>query len=361
MKKHLIAVAVAATVAAPAMAQNVTVSGLIDVAGVETRKATLSAQSSTGAVQAKAKTLNTGENAGFSTGTFNLSGTEDLGGGIKASFFFNNSLNSDSGALGARDAWVQLEGGFGALKIGRFTTVGEATTASFFTGTTLQPGTIDPVFNWDVVDLGRDGGGGNIVYTTPSMGGLNLAVSYNNTSSDATGTAGKSAKRQIDLALNYSQGPLKVGIARVDVDMKAEAAVTTATVNSLVLGANTKGEINLNSVGASYNLGVAEIKAGYVEYKSTAAGVQVSKVAGSQVGLSIPMGAATIYATAYDADDKDNGTTANKIDLTGYQVGALYALSKRTGLYAVVGQDKLKTATATGKIDGTVIGVRHSF
>jgi hypothetical protein len=51
---------------------------------------------------------------------------------------------------------------------------------------------------------------------------------------DATGTAGKSAKRQIDLALNYSQGPLKVGIARVDVDMKAEAAVTTATVNSLV-------------------------------------------------------------------------------------------------------------------------------
>ena len=360
MKKHLIAAAVAAAVAVPAAAQ-VTVSGTLDAAFLETRSATFSLFTGAGAVQGKVKTRNTGENAGFSTSALNFSGSEDLGGGLKASFFFNQSANTDSGALGARDAWLELSGGFGALKLGRFTSVGESTAGAFITGTVLQPGTIDPIFSYDTVDMGRDGGGGNIVYTAPKFGAFTFALSYNETSSDAAATAGKASKRQVDYALNYAAGPLKIGLSRIDVDMAAEGAVSAATVNSLILAANTKGDITVDSIGLSYNFGPAEVRVLNANYKSKAAGVQVSKVNSTQLGVQIPLGATTVYVTAHDGEDKDNGTAANKIDLSGHQVGALYALSKRTTLYAVMGEDKLKTQTASGKIEGAVVGLRHTF
>lgn len=357
MKKHLIAAAVAAAVAVPAAAQ-VTVSGTLDVAAMETRKATVTVGGAA-ASSAEVKTMNTGEQSGFSTSTLNFSGSEDLGGGLKAGFFWNQTINADSGAEDVREGYLTLSGGFGEFKLGRFVPAGEATLGSYITGTTNQLGTIDPLFNWDTVELGRQGG--NIQWTSPAISGVTVVLGYNDGSSDLTGTAGESSQRQIDFAVKYATGPLTVGVARTERKMDSEASVGAATAATLALNANSSGKAELESIGASYNLGMALVKASHFNYKSEANAAQLSKVSGYQLGVTFPIGSFSPYLNYYDAEDKDTGATANKIDFKGHQVGVTYALSKRTGLYAVMGKDKADTATASLEASGYAIGVRHSF
>jgi len=357
MKKHLIAAAVAAAVAVPAAAQ-VTVTGTIDAAAYETRKTTATISGAVANRNASVKTLNTGEQSGFSTSVLGFAGSEDLGGGLKASFFWNQTINADTGAEDVRDGWIAVSGGFGEVKVGRFVPAGEATLGAYITGTTNQLGTIDPLFNWDGVELGRQGG--NLQYTSPKFSNIQVVFGYNDSSSDTTATAGEASQRQIDVAVNYGSGPLTLGIARTERKMTAEAAATLG-VTTLAMDANTSAKIELDSVGASYNFGMALLRASYFDYKSTANSAQVSKLSGYQMGLTVPVGNFSPYVNFYDAEDKDTGAAANLIDLKGHQVGVTYALSKRTGLYAVIGQDKAKIAQVSLKNEGSAIGIRHSF
>ena len=84
MKKHLIAAAVAAAVAVPAMAQNVTLSGYVE-AGYQDLS-----------FSGDATTRTNEELKAFTAGPFGssrlvISGSEDLGGGLKAGFRLESS------------------------------------------------------------------------------------------------------------------------------------------------------------------------------------------------------------------------------------------------------------------------------
>ncbi|WP_194722578.1 porin, partial [Noviherbaspirillum malthae] len=112
MKKSLIALAVLGTVAGASFAQtNVTVYGVAD-AGL--------ARIDNGRVNTTA--LQSGQQSGSRIG---FRGTEDLGGGLSAIFTLENGFNIDDGTLGqggrlfGRQAFVGLQGGFGAVKLGR--------------------------------------------------------------------------------------------------------------------------------------------------------------------------------------------------------------------------------------------------
>jgi predicted porin len=52
-------------------------------------------------------------------------------------------------------------------------------------------------------------------------------------------------------------------------------------------------------------------------------------------------------------------------DISGFQLGAMYALSKRTAAYGIYGSQEIKgTKAASGaKLEGTMyaIGLRHTF
>ena len=70
--------------------------------------------------------ISDGENQGQASSLFGLRGTEDLGGGLKASFLLESGLNLDKGSVGngggnffSRAAWVGLSGGFGEVRLGR--------------------------------------------------------------------------------------------------------------------------------------------------------------------------------------------------------------------------------------------------
>jgi predicted porin len=108
---------------------------------------------------------------------------------------------------------------------------------------------------------------------------------------------------------------------------------------------STPGE--QTSIAAGYTLGFGRITAVNTT-TDNAAGVTTSDVL--SLGLSVPMGAATILA-GYNKDSKAIATADTKVAL-----GVNYALSKRTTL----GADIFKVEKA-GDGSGFVARIRHTF
>jgi predicted porin len=100
---------------------------------------------------------------------------------------------------------------------------------------------------------------------------------------------------------------------------------------------------------------------------TTAAGAKVDDVTINMAGVQYRLGAITLFASMYDGEDKNTGVagvaTTEKRDLSGVQLAASYALSKRTSAYFVTGKNEDKGAVAGSnyKNEGTAIGVRHNF
>ena len=120
MQKKILALAVAGLMSGAAFAQsNVTISGLLDVA-YENQRVNGGTLATTSGVSRHG--LNT------QTSFIRFSGTEDLGGGLRALWQVENGVSldgrSDQGALqfGGRDSWLALQGGFGTFRIGQIST-----------------------------------------------------------------------------------------------------------------------------------------------------------------------------------------------------------------------------------------------
>jgi predicted porin len=366
MKKHLIAAAVAAAVAVPAMAQ-VTISGNLD-----TGYASFKNEVTTAGVTVSDKFTRIGNANAMSTSTLAFSGTEDLGGGLKANFFVNQALNTSTGAFTARDAWASVGGGFGTIKIGRFTPAGEAVSSRFaVSGSVNTVGSVDFIYGGNafggtptrrgndaftasgfatgLTDLGRDAP--LVEWTSSNLSGFVATVGLSQSTGDLSTAAGENKRRQLDLALTYSAGPLAVGVTMTDNDRNGTAAAESAN----------KDESKMNSIGASYDLGVAVLRASYITRKDELAGVQDSKIKLATVGATIPLGATSLFASYSDGSDKGNGTPAEDADLSGFQVGAVYSMSKRTNLYAIYGSQDIDVTAGDAKLSGFAIGIRHSF
>lgn len=367
MKKHLIAAAVAGAFAVPAMAQ-VTVSGTLDM-GVGT-------QETTGQVNT-IKLSNTGVANRSTTSQIVFRGQEDLGGGLRVSALMSQQINSSAGqatgALSARDMFLELSGGFGAVRVGRFTPAFETVSAGYsVTGTTNSQGTADFFFGASTAagndaagprvpytDVGRGLGAGTdylnstIQYTLPAFGAVRVILGYTNHSSDTSATNGKAESTQLDLAVTYTAGPLSFGVAVADRTTESEAASPTKT------------DVDLQSVGVSYNLGAALVKVGYMtrEQKVSTATTNDVDAEVMSVGVTVPLGATSIYANMFDGEDKANGVVANKRDFEGFQIGALYNLSKRTTAYFIMGENEYtgSTRATTSKVETMTLGLRHSF
>ena len=116
------------TVSGASFAQSsVTIGGLIDIAPLSMGKVTTMAKESNTAVGVK--TDRTGSPTTWATSVLTVSGTEDLGGGLKANFLLMSGAGAGTGAhtpdsttnasdsgIGNRERSVGLSGGFGALR-----------------------------------------------------------------------------------------------------------------------------------------------------------------------------------------------------------------------------------------------------
>ncbi|WP_382324125.1 porin [Hydrogenophaga sp. UC242_50] len=111
MKKHAIALAALGLVSGYASAQSsVTLYGVVDVALERVKGAT------------SVTRVTSGQQQGSRWG---LRGTEDLGGGLKATFLLESGFNADVGTLGqggrlfGRQGYVGLGGNWGTVRLGR--------------------------------------------------------------------------------------------------------------------------------------------------------------------------------------------------------------------------------------------------
>lgn len=373
MKKTLIALAALASFAGIAQAQSsVTLYGIAD-AYVGRKSDTL--RSNALGVTSTSKTTQTeiGSGAAY-TSRFGMRGVEDLGGGLKALFNLEAGIGLDTGAgnnsggnLFSRQATVGLGGEFGTVTLGR-----QLTAYYDLVGATNHSGNAvlfaltqnNQVYSNGIVDYTLRSSN-SVRYATPSFSGFSGAVMVG-TGEDKNTPPGASASRNASGHIKYANGPLLVGYAYQN--EKFNPGLANFGDTAALSLASTSGQRYYNLIGASYDFGVAKITGSYQAAKQkNAPGVVDSKDKEFQGGVSVPFGAATVYA-GYTRSKSDN----TNLKAQGFSLLGTYDLSKRTSLYAggiaqkfdLPATQALNTATFLGSVEkrsNVVAGLRHSF
>lgn len=306
MKKSLLALAALSAVSGVSWAQSsVTLSGAVDLG-----------------VYRQNDAWNMG-NAGSSRTNFTLSGSEDLGGGMRAFFHMNHRFFLNTGAQRDpnafwRQGWVGLAGAFGELRLGKMLPPLQTLNGPFEicdgNGINAQVCSVHTggLYSGNTVLGSRYANA--IYYTTPNFGGLTghamIAAADNNRQLGATSATlpGTGSERPVGLGVIYAAGPLRVAAAydRNADDMK------------------TKG------VYGSFNAGFATFLAQWENGDLyTSATATLSDASRWSIGAKVPFGAATLKAGYTRWSDED---------LKKVGVGLDYSLSKRTTLYTDVGK-----------------------
>lgn len=309
MKKTLIALAAVAVSSAAFAQSSVTLYGKANIGLFKTEGASAA--------------LNDGPDGSGSR--WGLRGVEDLGGGMKANYLLEGQFNLDSGALNnsnnpgeantttrqfGRGAWVGLSGDFGEFRLGRQYSLGFDASIGTMPSTAFSSQRAVGL-QWAGTVNTRNSD--YIKYLSPSFGGLKVSV--------GTQLKGDTATANTEVGVAYAAGPLKANF-----------------VTTKVKGASGSSY----GLNAMYDAGFATLGGGYTDN----AGSNTGK--GAFVHAGTTMGALSPYLQlARNTDAK----------ATSVEVGAYYALSKRTRAYAL-----LNTRTsATDAKNRYALGLDHSF
>jgi predicted porin len=343
-----------------------------------------------------------------SANRFGLTGTEDLGGGLKAIFTLENGFNlangtiANGGLLFGRQAFVGVSSNFGSVTLGRQYTTLTAFLTQFEAGADwaargsgfgYHPGGLDDVD-------GTQRANNAIKFTSASYNGLRFGGTYS-----LGGIAGAVTQNEIiSLGLAYNRGPFAFGAAYMFVK-NPNFALFGTNGNS-----NTPTSANASNITSPVFRGYAAAKSqqvlgagmSYQIDKATIGGIftstQLNDIGGTQVngappapgvaGTSPRFNTAELnlkyqiiptlqlgLAYAYTRSSSYAGQTG-----ASYQqcaLGADYFLSKSTDLYLVGLHEKAAGIDSTGKPavaamtfatpstsneqSALMFGIRHSF
>ena len=306
MKKHLIAAAVAAAVAVPAMAQNVSIYGTLEM-GLEKNKTTAASPVTT-------SSLETHE---FVSNRLGFRGEEDLGGGLKAHFRLESGLSTTDGTAGgansffSRGAEIGLTGAFGRVAFGKLDHNGiENNEISIHGNIGLANATVEAGSR--ASDLND-----TISYTTPAVMGLTInvmATPKDNAALAATTVAGNDATTHdgvtsFQIAGTLGGIALKLGSGTIKED---DGTKTRAT-----------------GFSAQYNFGSVNTSLLYQSQDNPGATADRKYTA---ITAAIPLGAGLTASLTYATLDVE--ATANG-DLKNIIASIKKDLSKRTALYGM--------------------------
>ena len=422
MKKSLVALAALAVAGVASAQSSVTLFGVVDasISGYSSTSRDLNPTVFPNAFgipvylnQGSVKTSNRQlANSGYNSSRIGFRGTEDLGGGLAASFWLEAPISNDDGQTGistfARRSTVSLSGGFGELRLGR------DYTPTFWNDTVFDPFGTNGVGS-NLINTANNGFGSflgtaptavpgvpnvstsNYVrasntigyFLPPNLGGFYGQVMYgfsektkydNGIYTPTTANAAR-AGRYVGGRFGYANGPLDVALA-----------YGSSTIgDNYYAGTTTK--VNTLNLGASYDFGpvklfgeVSQAK-NKIDYEVTPflGGRNDIDLKGYLIGVTVPVGAGLIRASysavKYDLNQPFNpfvlnnnaDPKANKLAL-----GYVHNLSKRTALYATIARVSNKNGAAltvggpgfykvTDRVftpktsTGYDFGVRHAF
>jgi predicted porin len=275
---------------------------------------------------AAGSTLSMSGNGTMNNGSSRLGvrGSEDLGGGLKASFNFEQGINATTGATDAntfqRAAKMAIEGGFGKVQLGRTLTPSFYGVAAWELTGTANYSAVAKQFSFAGAGSRNNA---ELSYTTPSMGGVTATLG-----TVLKGNNGTAAK--YDMNVIYKGGPLSAALSYNQV-------AKTAGVNG------AKGY----ALGAKYSFGDFMVAASYNDSKLAGGAI---KAKGFSIGGGAKLGPVSVVLDiARDTNAKDTDTLLE----------VKYPLSKRTFAYAAFLRDgKGKTPTT---VNNYGLGLRHNF
>ena len=355
MKKSIVALAVLSSVAGTAFAQSsVTLFGVVDLAARYNK--------------AGGQTTSSLASDGQSSSRLGVRGIEDLGGGMKASFWLESALAADSGTVGDsstsvpvtssgnkfwnRRSTVSLSGDFGEVRLGRDKTSERNLIDEFDVYGTVGMGDITKVYSTlgsGSLDINRSDN--QVRYFLPNnLGGFYGSV-------DVAAGENINGQKYWGGRFGYKQGPLHVSAA---------GQVTTTT--------STTPKWGLASIAGSYDFGMVKPAVLFTESKYGA-----RKVTSWTINATVPVGQGVFKASYTNSDANSSANTSGFYDANLITGQYIYNLSKRTSLYTTVsklqnkGKGKLFIATAStpattsltpsagGGAGGFDVGVTHSF
>lgn len=367
MKKSLVALAALAVAGVASAQSSVTLFGVVD--------ASISSYSSTsrdlnGATLADPFYLNQGSvkvsqrgltNSGYNSSRLGFRGTEDLGGGLAASFWLEAPITNDDGATGvstfARRSTVSLSGGFGEVRLGR------DYTPTFWNHTVFDPfgtnGVGTNLVHTAAADFGHPTRASNTIgyFLPPNLGGFygQLQYGFHEKTKYSPGLAtpdvanNSRTGRYVGGRFGYANGPLDVAIA-----------YGSATVgDEFYAGTTTK--VNTLNLGASYDFGPVKLfgevsrlknKVDYEVAPLFTGGEPDADLTGYLLGVTVPVGAGLIRASysrvKYDFNEVQLPFTPAAADpkASKLALGYVHNLSKRTALYATIARVSNKNGAA---------------
>jgi predicted porin len=362
MKKTL--VALAALAASASFAQSsVTISGLLD----------FSAANVAGSVSAPQVGPAFGTTSiGSATSQINFMAVDDIGGGMKATAYYQldprAQANDATGALARHQAYVGLEGGFGNVKLGSIDSLMLKNNGigNVF-GTATGGGYATTILIGSAIRQDR-----SVSYDSPNMGGLTASVVYTPGHDTTTASGAESAfetqQRQItEYGATYANGPFNAGLAVLQAGSRTNAIGSGATLNT---PANTASS-TFTSLSANYNMGKATIYGAVNGGKTLGAALSTSGAIaremmvagydtnGSRVGVKVNMGAIDLLAGYAVQTYTPTGSADVRRTTTGLR--ADYTLSKRTAAYLVYESTNMDTNSDGKTTNITAVGIRTSF
>jgi general bacterial porin, GBP family len=375
MKKTLVAIAALASVSAFAQS-TVVLDGNLDIAyehfaGDNTKY--------------KGSTVTTLNNA--STSTINLTATEDLGAGNKATARVeidprawvndgsvatapastSNSNNVQNGGLNRHQVYVGLAGNMGDIKLGAVDSLGlKAFLATSPLGTGIGSGYAPGGAGTAATTFISTRWGRSAQYTTPTYAGFTAAVNYATGNDDTVASASRAAANGVnqnrsttEIGLNYANGPLAVAYVNLSSGEFANGAATaTAAANTAKQTTNILGaQYALASTGTTLYVGM--IKGG-ISAASGAVTTDVAKAKATRFAVKQAVNANIDVSASYQTAKLDVNPNNGKDVVKG--IRADYKLSKTAMVYA--GLENWTTGASEAALTTrktTAIGIRKAF
>lgn len=324
--------------------------------------------------------------SGINASRLGFRGTEDLGGGMRASFALEMLINLATGATGGnrmfhRQSNVGLAGPFGEVKLGRNYTPWNdiASGAAVGSGNNYDPyarvwriggpsplGSPVPTASGQLQGLAGAVGVNNEIgdassyghvrmdnslrYDSPKFGGLKLSAHV--------GSAGGKLPAAQSYAISYDAGPLKAGLAYYKQRTKSHYNADTQRYDAL---AGRQSSLDTLTAALSYDFGAAKVMGmvGQSRYELAA----LSRRAASKewsLGVAVPLPNSFLFKASVAGSDTN--AVAGK-DL-GVAMELHYMLSKRTAIYGAFARtryDELLNGQKDRVGSVTAVGLRHFF
>jgi predicted porin len=373
MKKSLVALAALAVAGVASAQSSVTLFGVVDAtfSGYSNKSENIFGQT-------VKVTKNQLTNSGYNSSRLGFRGTEDLGGGLAASFWLEAGIANDDGTTGGnvsnvtgttttglfnRRSTVSLSGAFGEVRLGR------DYTPSFWNDSVFDPFGDNGVGANLIATANGFGPGAPTGFTTnqlyvrasnsvgyflpPNLGGFygqvmyafNEATKYDPAALTPDVANSQRAGRYVGGRFGYANGPL---------DVAAAYGEATNTDNFF---AGTTSTLQSWNLGASYDFGVVKLFGEYSQAKNktdrsavtafNAFGFTDPSAKGWLIGATVPVGPGLIRASYAGVKYSDLPVpagipTINQIfglkdpKVDKFALGYVHNLSKRTALYATV-------------------------